>query len=226
MPKEGEMIIERESGIFSKSNSNSENQRISAKRANEDAIILSLEKRVAALETILGSTSNLLNLTAADRTSVLESKSGVFPLVRTVGILEKKAALLNPQSMDILRTKASNLRQELELAHKVKSATTDSRILDGVKKIDSLAADVQGIQSIASEVPSLIIRLKTLQGVHARAATFRSSLDRLETAVGMLKGEVNNNGEVLNALRDGLKQNCETFKESIRKVNERMGINK
>ena len=173
--------------------------------------VVALERRVSALETMLGYASNLLDTEGSARSS--SSGSSSFPLVETVSRLEKRVALLDPATLDTLRTKAGQLKSDLEASQKIKGSAQEQQMLAAAAKVDGLFERVERVRVAAEEVPALVLRLKTLEHVHSSAALFTQRLDQMERSVGALSDELKSNGAVLASLSEGLKENVKTIKD-------------
>jgi nuclear migration protein JNM1 len=175
--------------------------------------VVALERRVSALETMLGYASNLLDTEGSARSSSSSSGSSSFPLVETVSRLEKRVALLDPATLDTLRTKAGQLKNDLEASQKIKGSAQEQQTLAAAAKVDGLFERVERVRVAAEEVPALVLRLKTLEHVHSSAALFTQRLDQMERSVGALSDELKSNGAVLASLSEGLKENVKTIKD-------------
>ena len=89
--------------------------------------------------------------------------------------LEKQFSLLDPAALDNLRTKAASAKVELESISRSKTSSqsaSDMKMIEAVKKIDDLYEQVQKVQTVAEDLPALVLRLKTLEGVHQHATSF------------------------------------------------------
>lgn len=179
--------------------------------------LLSLEKRVAALETTLGYSSNLLD-TEGSLSLAQASLGGTFPLVDAIVRLERRVALLDPPTLDLLRTKSAALRADLEATGKLKSASHEGQALETARRVDEALAQLERVRVVADEAPALIVRLKTLETIHSSAALFAQRLDAMESSVGALAEELRSNGDVLGALQLGLAENSKTFRDNLAKM--------
>eukprot|EP01041_Mallomonas_annulata_P009901 gene9901-20594_t len=96
-----------------------------------------LEQRVFALETLLGSASNALDMEAIVGVT---PRSSIFPLVQTVSKLEKRISLLDESTMETIRNKASGLRMELDAVsrEKGKLPASEQKAMESSKKISDL----------------------------------------------------------------------------------------
>ena len=139
--------------------------------------------------------------------------------------------MLDPGMLDAIKVKAAGMRVELEAAQKARSAAgagvaglggEQQRAVDAGKRMDELYEQVERIRGVAGDVPALVVRLKTLEQVHAGAASFASRLRGMEAAVGALGEELRANGQVLGSLREGLAENVIIMQQNVKLVNQRI----
>jgi len=188
--------------------------------------LIALEKRLFYLETVLGSSSNVMDVESAASAGGalgISSSSGT-PLVETLARLERRVALLDTVTLDAIRVKAGTLKTDLEAAAKANrgGSTSDARILEAAQRLDELNTKAQRIDSIASDIPALVLRLKTLEAVHSAAATFTQRLQEMEAGVKALGDDLRTNGEALTLMRSGLKDNLDVMQRNIEKVDARI----
>jgi len=172
--------------------------------------VVALERRVSALETVLGHASNMLDSDNYSHRGGLGAASGTFPLVDAVMRLDRRLSLADPSVIDALRAKAAQLKTELEGVSKAKAASSsqDLQAVEMAKKVDELYERVERVRVVADEAPALIVRLKTLDRVHSAAAGFSLRLDDMEKSVGGLAQELQSNAQVLASLQQGLAENA------------------
>ena len=155
--------------------------------------VMSLEKRVTILETLLGIASNETQLNLAGSRPFSSS----FPLVEAISKLEQRMSMLDSSNLDALRVKANTLRGELESAAKLKSPlTVENRALEAAKKVEDLVEKVTKIEAVAEDLPVLVVRMKTLENIHLAASTFADRLNNMEGEVSTLAADVKSNNEV------------------------------
>ena len=197
----------------------------SAAHANSVAVrevdsnrIISLERKVYQLETLLGSTSNLHDISSA-------GKTGPFPLAEVVSRLEERVALLDVSELEELRKKCESVRHELETTIKSRSTmAAESKVLDATKQLSGLLALVDRVDGVVNDLPALVLRLKTLEQVHQAAATFTARLGQMEGDVRGLTGELSSNKEVLAALKQNVLENVATMQQNIAAVNAKLAV--
>ena len=184
---------------------------------DEFSELLSLERRVSALETMLGHASNVLDCEGS-LSLAQAAHGGTFPLVDTIVRLERRVALLDPATLEMLRTKSAALRTDLEATQKLKGSSQESQALEAARKVDDLFEQVERVKVVAEEAPALIVRLKTLESIHSSAALFTQRLEQMESSVCALTEELKSNGDVLGSLQVGLAENSKIFADNLRKL--------
>lgn len=191
---------------------------------NDEESLTSLEHRVHRLELLLGQQMNLTDLSASSTTT-----PDVFPVLPTLQRLERKVSMLEPQLLETLRTKANLLKWELEgICGKKKdgsSAGNEAKVLEALRKVDAVAAQVAKVQSFADDLPALVLRLKTLERVHWSAATAQARMTQLEEALQQARAGTQENGAVLSEIKEGLRANLESMQRNIEHVESRLRAN-
>ena len=90
-----------------------------------------------------------------------------LPLVETVARLEKRLALVDSNTLEQIRQKASKLKEELERVVRTRQGMQlDSAMFNAIEKVDVLSMSLSKVEPIAEELPTVILRLKTLEKVH------------------------------------------------------------
>lgn len=177
--------------------------------------IISLERKVHHLETLLGS--------AANNNDVASSSRSPFPLADAVTRLEERVALLDTAELEALRAKCEAVRSEIESTIKSKSTlAAESKIAEATKQLSSLLGLVDRVDGVVQDLPALVLRLKTLEQVHLSAATFSARLGQMEGEVRGLTGELSSNKEVLAALKQSVLENVATMQQNIAAVNNKL----
>jgi hypothetical protein len=180
-----------------------------------DMTVMSLEKRVTILETLLGIACNEQQLNLAGS----KPFSSSFPLVEAIAKLEQRMSMLDSSNLDALRVKANTLRGELESAAKLKSPlTVENKALEAFKKVEDLVDKVHKIESVADDLPVLVVRLKTLENIHLAASTFADRLYNMEGEVSNLAADVKSNNEVLRALKVGMAENITIMQNNLKEM--------
>jgi len=189
-------------------------------RASQDTDsnrLISLERKVHHLETLLGSAANNNDVTSSGKST------SPFPLADAVSRLEERVALLDITELEALRVKCEAVRSEIETTIKSKSTlAAESKIAEATKQLSSLLSLVDRVDGVVQDLPALVLRLKTLEQVHLSASTFSARLGQMEGEVRGLTGELTSNKEVLAALKQSVLENVATMQQNIAAVNSKL----
>jgi len=183
-----------------------------------------LEKRLFAMESMLGLTSNLLDMESVGD-GYEEARGGIFPLVDTVARLERRVDTLDERTLESIRSKAAAVQTELEAMNREKgrgASSAEQKAIDAAAVVEDLVKRAKRADAVAKEVPPLLVRLKTLENTHAAASTFVQRLELLETAVGQASESVAENDEILKTLRESITSSISIFKGNIDRVDARI----
>mmetsp|Transcript_7593 Transcript_7593/g.12787 ORF Transcript_7593/g.12787 Transcript_7593/m.12787 type:complete len:397 (-) Transcript_7593:101-1291(-) len=181
-----------------------------------------LEQRVYALE-------HLLSMSSSEMTPMLSGGSKTFPLLENLRSLEQRVNSLDPTVLEVASTKVQQLISELETLNKAqakakakggKSAHIGGMVSD--EQLSMLAERVEALEGFEDELPGMLLRLKTMAGVHQEAASFTARLADLETCADDLSALSQSNGEVLTALQAGFESNMRTLKDNIENLDNRI----
>lgn len=182
----------------------------------DDGIII-IEKRLRLLEQLLGYSSNVL-----DNNNVMNSNqtSKIFPLLDTVSILEGKSSYLESNNIDSLKIKIFSLKKELESSSIRDSKISKISILDQkateyINKIEDVKKNLEQIENLVYEFPSIIIRLKSLESTHSKAANVVAKLNDIEEKILSVKGILSENSDIISTLKTGLDENGQILKHNV-----------
>lgn len=180
-----------------------------------------IEKRIFSLETLLGSVSNSLDMEAV---LGIPPKSSVFPLVQTLSRLERKVSMMDESVLETLKQKSVSLRAELDALAKdrAKAPASEQKAIEAAKKVSDLYDRVQRIDAVADDLPALLVRLKTLEGVHQQAGSVCARLKDLEDLTGRLRKDTSDHGLILSELKQGLAENIAIMQENMAVVDSRL----
>jgi hypothetical protein len=106
------------------------------------AVSAALEQRLFALETLLGSSANTLDMEGVEGRQ--GGGGGVFPLAEGLARMERRVAALDNAALEKLRTAAGTLRVELEATNREKNKNLgpEHRVVEAVAKLDDLHQQV------------------------------------------------------------------------------------
>ncbi|RKP05091.1 Dynamitin-domain-containing protein, partial [Thamnocephalis sphaerospora] len=140
-----------------------------------------LEARIAALESIVGH----------QEAGSEPLKDGIAPVVAK---LEEQLQLVTqPRQMEIAVRRAKTLTSELERLQRLKEQDAERLGISAEteKKIDQLFSTLDQLDPLIPLAPVLVERLKSLQQLHTRAATFAEAVLAVEQEQARLEGSVN-----------------------------------
>ena len=185
---------------------------------------VSLARRVSVLEAVLGSASNVLDV---ESVYGVVARNKVFPLADSILGLEQRLALFDEHNLDVLRNKAKALRIELEAVNKISSAPqslAEQRVAaeNGWKRVSDLHDKLKRVEATADDLPALVLRLKTLEGIHQAAGTFSQRVQEVETAAENLSTMLKSNREILEMVKKSLKDNAAVMLSNAAEVDARI----
>mmetsp|Transcript_37403 Transcript_37403/g.38087 ORF Transcript_37403/g.38087 Transcript_37403/m.38087 type:complete len:376 (+) Transcript_37403:119-1246(+) len=187
--------------------------------AMTDINLAKMEQRVYALELLLGSASNALDMEAVVGTT---PKSAVFPLIQTITRLERRVSLLDKNALETIQNKAVSLRLELETISRDKNKlTAEQKAMEAAKKVGDLYDKVQRIENVMDDLPVVLTRLKTLERLHQSAGSFAVRLSDLEGLAKDLDATSRGNDTVLTTLKETLSTNINLMTENMNQVDKK-----
>jgi hypothetical protein len=74
------------------------------------------------------------------------------------------------------------------------------------------------VEEVMDSLPSLLVRLKTLQSLHRDAATYASRINLLEETVKNLLADSLANKELIKVLQQGIQDNITVFEQNAKQV--------
>ena len=189
-----------------------------------EKVLLGLEQRIFHLETTLGIHANYSDLQLVANGLDVNTTSA-FPLVQIIHRLERKVATLDAATIDVLRSKFASFKNEVVgTTSGVAGGGNDTvmKVLDAMKKLDHLVDSVAKIDAVVDELPIILTRLKTLEGVHWNATMFANRLQQMEQEIQSMAQEVASNQVILDEIKVGLKDNLAMMEENVQKVEDRL----
>jgi hypothetical protein len=187
----------------------------------------SLEARVFGLESLLGSTANVLDmesLVASSEGGGVGNSSGRkanFPLIDCLSRLERRVEKFDERFLESLRSKATTVRSELEAMNRERTrgaTSAEQKAIDAASRVEDLHERARRVESLVTELPALLVRLQTLDSTHRTAALFAQRIDVMEQAVQGATSLVADNAEILKTLRGSITSIIELFKGNVEKV--------
>ncbi len=141
-------------------------------------------------------------------------------LALTVAALEDKLALLDEGRVSLLAHKAKELAADVDELTRARAeakaaaaagCATPEDATDVLERLDKCSA-------VAVVVPALIERLRTVQEIHQHNAHVHSRLDALDRAQQELESANRLDRELLESLKQGLRDNVKTVEANLAKL--------
>lgn len=216
LPIHDQILQEMASKLDLSSSSQSSNSTEKTSSSVDHKMLLQVEHRIHRLETLLGIHHNT-------NTANSDSHMLTLPLMQIVTKLEQKVALVDTHALDQLKAKVHALNVELNSGVSSSAGAGEvSKALESVKKIDHLLDQVSKLEAVLEDLPLILLRLKTLEGIHWSASTVATRLSQLEQEVTQLTQEVHSNQSILTEVKTGLKVNVEMLQENLQQMEGRL----
>ncbi|KAI9598230.1 Dynamitin-domain-containing protein [Syncephalis fuscata] len=171
-----------------------------------------LESRLAALERLVGHERNI----------EAEPTDAIAPVIAK---MEQQLELLaQPRHMELVARRAKALTHELERLQRYK-AEDDERLginKETAKKIDQLFSTLDQLDPLIPLAPALVQRLKNLEQLHARAATFSDAVTAVEREQTRLDGSINGMEEQCTKIETSLKENGAIIQRNVEALDRRI----
>jgi hypothetical protein len=142
--------------------------------------MVKLDRRINAIESIVGSTSRMM------------------PLTKAANKLDSQISSLN--SIDDLQQKVANLKTELGTILNSKSQR-EVKLIEGSLAIKTMNTKLNQFNDLSHDLPIIATRLKMLDGVHRSSLAYLNRLHNIETLTAKISGSISNNEQVLRSLK-------------------------
>ena len=169
-----------------------------------------LEKRITKLEQVIGTVTN----------SVDVSSSLVFPISDTVSKLERRIDLLDDECLERIHAKYNLLQTELDVLNRDKAKSTE--LVQAAERINGLKSKMDSVASVANCLPDVVLRFKSLEGIHQATVESAQRLYAAEENVVRIKETSASNKELLEILTTGLKENILIMKDNMQAIDKRI----
>ena len=169
-----------------------------------------LEKRITKLEQVIGTVTN----------SVDVSSSLVFPISDTVSKLERRIDLLDDECLEKIHAKYNLLQTELDVLNRDKAKSTE--LVQAAERINGLKSKMDSVASVANCLPDVVLRFKSLEGIHQATVESAQRLCAAEENVVRIKETSASNKELLEILTTGLKENILIMKDNMQAIDKRI----
>ncbi|XP_045482033.1 dynactin subunit 2-like [Harmonia axyridis] len=188
------------------------NYRPELAKLKQTSRIAQMEARVHHLETVLGASNEKLNRLAAGT-----SKDS---LLETAQHLAAVATLLDSAQLDHIEGRLAVLSQKLESIQdkKTEPAEEDERN----KMVRELYDVVKNGENIIKLFPQTIERLKSLEGLHTKAADLMTTLVKIDSIQEEVASSVLNNKELLQGVQESFAHNLNEMNQTIMGLDSRI----
>uniref|UniRef100_A0A8C2BZ88 Dynactin 2 (p50) n=1 Tax=Cyprinus carpio TaxID=7962 RepID=A0A8C2BZ88_CYPCA len=177
----------------------------------ESAKIAELERRLAELETALGS--------GAEK-QVRETRLlGCCCLQDTIELLQARVGALDAATLDQVEARLQSVLGKMNEIAKHKAAIEDAETQN---KVSQLYDVVQKWDAMATSLPQLLQRLLAVRELHEQAMQFGQLLTHLDTTQQMINNSLKDNSTLLTQVQQTMKENLLSVEENFSALDQRM----
>lgn len=176
--------------------------------------IAELEHRIHELEIAVGA--------KPEKISRLAGSAGAGNLIEAVQSISAKAALLQPQQLDLIEARLTNLVAKMNAIDE-KSAATGQDV-NREQKILELYEIAKTTEPIVQILPDMLHRMQTLESLHKYATNFGKLFAELETTQASILNGIGSNKALLTGVQEAFAQNLENVNKEVKKLEERMKL--
>ncbi|XP_031423418.1 dynactin subunit 2 isoform X2 [Clupea harengus] len=177
---------------------------------SEAAKMAELGKRLAELETAVGSGS--------DKQGPL-SGAGGGSLIDTLEILQARVNALDATTLDQVEARLQSVLGKMNEIAKHKAAIEDA---DTQNKVSQLYDVVQKWDAMATSLPQVVQRLIAVKELHEQAMQFGQLLTHLDTTQQMINNSLKDNSTLLTQVQQTMKENLKGVEENFGTLDQRM----
>ncbi|XP_041944466.1 dynactin subunit 2 isoform X2 [Alosa sapidissima] len=177
---------------------------------SEAAKMADLEKRLAELETAVGSGS--------DKQGPL-SAAGGGSLMDTLELLQARVNALDAATLDQVEARLQSVLGKMNEIAKHKAAIEDA---DTQNKVCQLYDVVQKWDAMATSLPQVVQRLIAVKELHEQAMQFGQLLTHLDTTQQMINNSLKDNSTLLTQVQQTMKENLKSVEENFSTLDQRM----
>ncbi|XP_055529659.1 dynactin subunit 2 [Wyeomyia smithii] len=174
--------------------------------------IAELEHRLHLLETAVGA--------KPEKISRLAGSAGAGNLIEAVQAISAKAALLQPQQLDLIEARLGNLVQKMTAIEEKSSA--EGQDANREQKILELYEIAKSTEPIVQILPDMLQRMQTLESLHKYATNFSKLFAELESSQASILNGIAGNKALLSGVQEAFAQNIENVNKEVKKLEERM----
>ncbi|KXJ75253.1 dynactin subunit 2 [Aedes albopictus] len=174
--------------------------------------IAELEHRLHELEVAVGA--------KPEKISRLAGSAGAGNLIEAVQSISAKAALLQPQQLDLIEARLGNLVSKMTaIDEKSAAAGQDPNREQKILELYEIAKTTEPIVQI---LPDMLNRMQTLESLHKYATNFSKLFAELETTQASILNGIAGNKTLLTGVQEAFAQNLENVNKEVKKLEERM----
>ncbi|XP_062401813.1 dynactin subunit 2 [Sardina pilchardus] len=177
---------------------------------SEAAKMAELEKRLAELETAVGSGS--------DKQGPLSAAAG-GSLMDTLELLQARVNALDAATLDQVEARLQSVLGKMNEIAKHKAAIEDA---DTQNKVSQLYDVVQKWDAMATSLPQVVQRLIAVKELHEQAMQFGQLLTHLDTTQQMINNSLKDNSTLLTQVQQTMKENLTSVEENFSTLDQRM----
>uniref|UniRef100_A0A9J7XH73 Dynactin 2 (p50) n=1 Tax=Cyprinus carpio carpio TaxID=630221 RepID=A0A9J7XH73_CYPCA len=173
----------------------------------ESAKVAELERRLAELETAVGSGSEKQ---VCHVTSCLQD---------TIELLQARVSALDAATLDQVEARLQSVLGKMNEIAKHKAAVEDAETQN---KVSQLYDVVQKWDAMATCLPQLLQRLLAVRELHEQAMQFGQLLTHLDTTQQMINNSLKDNSSLLSQVQQTMKENLLAVEENFSALDQRM----
>lgn len=177
----------------------------------ESAKVAELERRLAELETAVGSGS--------DKRGPLSSGVQGSSLTETLELLQARVSALDAATLDQVEARLQSVLGKMNEIAKHKAAMEDA---DTQSKVSQLYDVVQKWDAMATSLPQVVQRLTAVRELHEQAMQFGQLLTHLDTTQQMINNSLKDNSTLLTQVQQTMKENLLAVEENFSALDQRM----
>lgn len=177
----------------------------------ESAKVAELERRLAELETALGSSS--------EKQGPLSAGVQGASLMDSIELLQARVSALDAATLDQVEARLQSVLGKMNEIVKHKAAIEDAETQN---KVSQLYDVVQKWDAMASSLPQVVQRLLAVRELHEQAMQFGQLLTHLDTTQQMINNSLKDNSTLLTQVQQTMKENLLSVEENFTALDQRM----
>ncbi|XP_059426334.1 dynactin subunit 2 isoform X2 [Carassius carassius] len=177
----------------------------------ESAKVAELERRLAELETALGSGS--------EKQGPLSAGVQGSSLMDTIELLQARVGALDAATLDQVEARLQSVLGKMNEIAKHKASIEDAETQN---KVSQLYDVVQKWDAMATSLPQLVQRLLAVRELHEQAMQFGQLLTHLDTTQQMITNSLKDNSTLLTQVQQTMKENLLSVEENFSALDQRM----